>query len=351
MVTGILNSPLFVTIICMVLIFALLSLLVSTLTEAINSYFQERGLLLFQTIGRILEDGLNTNFGHMVYSHPLVDNLKKDNNSLPQYIDANTFAKALVDVVGDSARTFHQDNGRLVPDQDTRDAFTRFQAGINQLEHTPLKLLFLNMLDRARQNGPSNPLGALSQELTQWYNGQMDRVSGWYKVWIRRRLFWVGLIVAIALNADSIHIFQTLYRSPDLRTRLEPIAEREADRYAARKGEGRQAEKGESVQTDTSFLVRLAEIRSQVDSINALGIPVGWGKRLPPVSYFVGAGPRSHDYFGYYPQRSFGNIVFYLLGILITAFSLSAGAPFWFDLLLKLVNLRRTGTKPSTENK
>jgi hypothetical protein len=36
----------------------------------------------------------------------------------------------------------------------------------------------------------------------------------------------------------------------------------------------------------------------------------------------------------------------FILGFLITAFAVSLGAPFWFDLLNKFVNLRVTGTRP-----
>jgi len=35
-----------------------------------------------------------------------------------------------------------------------------------------------------------------------------------------------------------------------------------------------------------------------------------------------------------------------ILGWLITAFSVSLGAPFWFDILNKLVDLRSAGKKP-----
>ena len=35
-----------------------------------------------------------------------------------------------------------------------------------------------------------------------------------------------------------------------------------------------------------------------------------------------------------------------ILGWLITALAVSLGAPFWFDLLNRLVKLRGTGTKP-----
>jgi hypothetical protein len=41
-----------------------------------------------------------------------------------------------------------------------------------------------------------------------------------------------------------------------------------------------------------------------------------------------------------------GNWFRYLVGILISGFSLSFGAPFWFDLLVKLVNIRRSGKRP-----
>ena len=95
------NSPLFISIICLVLVFALLSLLVSTITEGINSYFQERGRILYRTIGKLFEDGLNINFGQLLYSHPMIDSLKKDKQSLPQYISAELFGTALIDVVRD----------------------------------------------------------------------------------------------------------------------------------------------------------------------------------------------------------------------------------------------------------
>ena len=35
-----------------------------------------------------------------------------------------------------------------------------------------------------------------------------------------------------------------------------------------------------------------------------------------------------------------------IVGILLTTIAVSLGAPFWFDMLNKLVNLRSTGVKP-----
>ena len=49
--------------------------------------------------------------------------------------------------------------------------------------------------------------------------------------------------------------------------------------------------------------------------------------------------------------NTFLNIVLALLGWAIAAGCLSMGAPFWFDLLLKLVNVRRAGIKPTADDK
>ncbi len=272
-------STLMSTILCMVLIYALLSLLVSTLTEALNSYFQERSQLLYRTLSKLFEDGINVNFGQMLYSHPMVDNLKKDVQSLPQYISDSTFVASLIDVVANYGRTykFDQDTKKMLPqapveavpkpqpvakadggvaagvpttDQPVQPqvitlpanmggnvTFQRFIQGVLKMEHTPLKLLLMNMIERAAANNEQNPLPQLQKELQVWYNNQMERISGWYKNWIRTRLFYIGLLLALVLNIDSIHLFQTLYRSPDLRAKLEPIAEQLADNYAKLKAD------------------------------------------------------------------------------------------------------------------
>jgi hypothetical protein len=41
------------------------------------------------------------------------------------------------------------------------------------------------------------------------------------------------------------------------------------------------------------------------------------------------------------------NILLKLFGLLITAGATAQGAPFWFDVLKKFVNLRGTGPKPA----
>jgi len=40
-----------------------------------------------------------------------------------------------------------------------------------------------------------------------------------------------------------------------------------------------------------------------------------------------------------------------IVGCIVTAFALTLGAPFWFDLLGRLVNFRQTGVPPDLKGK
>ena len=68
------------------------------------------------------------------------------------------------------------------------------------------------------------------------------------------------------------------------------------------------------------------EINSQIIDIQKKGFPIGWNNA-------------EKEYFN-------SNVLLRLLGWLITAIALSFGAPFWFETLNKLVNIRKTGIKP-----
>jgi hypothetical protein len=46
-----------------------------------------------------------------------------------------------------------------------------------------------------------------------------------------------------------------------------------------------------------------------------------------------------------------GGWILKILGLLITIVAVSLGAPFWFDLLKCLINVRMAGEKPDDSNK
>ena len=64
-----------------------------------------------------------------------------------------------------------------------------------------------------------------------------------------------------------------------------------------------------------------------VTRLHALALPIGWAKENRPTGW------------------GWGSKVF---GIIVTAFALMLGAPFWFDTLSKLARLRATGNPEGT---
>lgn len=232
---AIFQSALFESILSLILIYALLSLLVSTLTEIANKFVKARGQMLYNTLTAFFNDNINVNFGHLLYNHPMIDNIKKDRFSLPQYISAEMFSTAIIDVISNYAREyrFNPSKNAITLIDDGKNIFERFAAGIDKMQHTDLKVMFLNMLEKSGFS--ENKLECLRKELEKWFNDQMERTSGWYKEKTAVRLRWVALFVAIALNIDSVHIFQTLLRSPQLRSNLTAVATQVAGNYEALK--------------------------------------------------------------------------------------------------------------------
>lgn len=391
---SILNSPLLQTILCLVLIYAFLSLVVSNITEVINSYLKERSKLLYKSISALFNDGINVNFGQLLYNHPTIDKLKKDRCNLPQYISSAMFSNAIIDVIGNYARNYSFDNEvqAIVMDDSGTDIFGRFKNGVQKMKHTELKLFLLNLVDKCEsyvenKNTIVSKVEALDTMLQKWYNDHMDRVSGWYKDKIRKKLFWIAFFFSILLNVDSIHLFQTLYRSPALRAQLQPIADNLASNYASLQHDTtltalektyraaaltqlpKDSVKGDSATkvlsriilqlrqidtviktSDTNRTAMLKRTSNELDQINSFGIPLGWHKDVPPLSWKNKPDYAASTYMDKYKNRTGWNIVSYLLGILLSAFALSVGAPFWFTVLLKFVNIRRAGAKPEKGN-
>ena len=128
--------------------------------------------------------------------------------------------------------------------------------------------------------------------LAGWFDSAMERLSGVYK---RRQLLvsWLlALLIAILLNIDSIHLFRTLWQHPALAAQI-------------------------SAAPGALDAAALAQLWS---------LPIGWSS---------------------FPSTLDGRFALQVAGWLITACTTLFGAPFWFDLLQRAVNLRGTGARPA----
>lgn len=112
------------------------------------------------------------------------------------------------------------------------------------------------------------------------------------------------------------------------------------------------AARKEMLANDSLEFAALTGLQQQnLQSINELtgkkfkDIPVvEWEKESSGVYYLRGEGPYTGNRLGYIISNTFKDLR--LLGFLLTALMISLGAPFWFDLLKKLVSLRGAGVRP-----
>lgn len=188
-----------------------------------------------------------------------------------------------------------------------------------------------------------------------WFNDTMDRASGWYKRNAQKWAFGLGLGLALIFNVDTVQIATELWRQPLLRQSL----------VAA-------AEDFQLPETDLSSGEEVANaqdaIRQLRSTFTGLNIPIGWTfeplgvDTYDPVYDRCTLFPRAEsfqedgkDVFGLAingqckvwsnaPQG--WGLVTKLIGILVTGLATVQGAPFWFQILQKIINIRSTGTKP-----
>lgn len=384
-------NPYIDTIISLVLIYALLSVLASILLEWWNHMVKERGVYLQRAIFRMLDDPLNHNFGYLIYHHPMINGMRRDGNSLPHYLAPEVFSNALVDVVAELATKVRYEQREDGSFNTVRDGYDkpldhRFVKSVGQLRDSEFKRLLENMIDRHGGTDRLN-LDQLKAELQRWFNDHMDRTGGIYKNDQRKKLRLIGLVVALGLNVDSFHLVKVLYQDKDLRDRVVAQAEEVVDRYE---------EQRYQVLADTTLDVdrmlsmlglsandSLGDAAKRELALDSLGmqerrfkedaeqivylarkwqLPIGWSPTVPPLSWKQGKDERftvlkefalserqilrSYEVRG---RATCWQILKWIVGILTTALALSWGAPFWFEALSKLVNIRRSGLKPAAK--
>jgi len=233
------------------------------------------------------------------------------------------------------------------PEDQTETALSKVRRGVAALSvispevHQALSTLLMNVEEYSFEKEKS--LAKARANVENWFNDSMDRVSGVFKRYSQMMAFIIGFLVALFLNVDSINLTLYLWRDPSVRQAL-----------AAQASQSQLLQQG----TGNNPQQSIQQVNEQLAQLN---LPVGWGVNL--VNGVASANdsckpfPKGKQTFGVPllasnkclvpPQAdSQTNIVIKLIGIFITALAAMQGAPFWFDMLKRLVNLRGTGPNP-----
>jgi hypothetical protein len=193
-------------------------------------------------------------------------------------------------------------------------------------------------------------------DIEKWFDDKMERVSGWYKRKTKLLLFLWGLLLAIMFNADTILLTNALWNNDTLRESVVAQAERMAQAPAPAVTNGTPAPEVSAspcpVQPSPAPSPPLEAqslecVATQVQNLEALKLPLGWPD-LAEWSWSEWSWQVSDDARVW---QSGSEFIVKILGLLLTAFALTFGAPFWFDLLNKFVNFRASGAPPPPARK
>lgn len=277
-------------------VFFVLSIVCSSITEAISASFKFRARDLERGVRNLLDEsqGKTDEF----FKNPRVKQLCRSTGKKPSYIPPRVFALAFLDTVA--------------PPEAGSNLSLTLRAE-NAIKALPEDSVIRTVLHDATKSAETN-VTKFRAELETSFDDVMDRASGWYK----RRTQLVLLIVSIGVvgvaNADALAIGQRLFKDDAVRAAVVAQAAKTTDQSTC---------PGVS---ESDPLKRATEC---VDRIERLGLPFAWSDTTTP-----------DDAGGWLAK---------LGGLLLTIAALSLGAPFWFDLLGKVSRLRATGKREGTE--
>jgi len=322
-----LNSTTLEVAVGMAFIYLLLSLFCTALNEAIAGILGTRAKNLEQGIKSLFTDGLKTHrnddgkggftpaitLAEAIYDHGLVQSLyrstevekasawfKNIGSHLPSYIPTRTFTSALLDLLFPESAA--------VPDGHP-DKLSAMLAELDKIPDSKGKQAIVTLVKQAGGN-----MAATRQSLEQWYDDGMDRAAGWYKRKTQFVLFFIGIVIAVGLNVDSITIGRTLWVSPAIRS----YAVASAEQYARSKN------------------APSADASKDLSVLQSLSLPIGWTSAKYPWIIERGAGATYSKHF------SFSTLLVVMAGWFLTAIAMTLGAPFWFDMLNQFMVVRST---------
>ncbi|HMN26911.1 MAG TPA: hypothetical protein PKE45_02060 [Caldilineaceae bacterium] len=339
------------------LIYMLFAVICSALNEWLAGILKLRARTLREGIQKLLSDPNGEHLAKQFFEHPLFRGLTPGNNqAFPSYIPARTFARILIDIVSPAqgarqdltelykrirdvvANLSSSDNdlGRPVlivteewgptpakiakpprplknlenPRRDLLDYVSSSGNEIAQIEFAATTLEKLGDLETTLKRTQDEATAALYQaqaNVEEYFTQTMERLSGWYKRRVQVFIILFALALSLLLNIDSLEIANRLANDPALRQTLVVVAE-------------------QTTTLPQSGDEPLARANQVLDQIEQLGIPIGWQRAPASTTDWIAK----------------------ILGLLISTAAIAQGAPFWFDLLGKLINVRMTGKKPAT---
>ena len=198
-------------------------------------------------------------------------------------------------------------------------------------------------------------------QLEGWFDRTMEQATEWYKRKIQVVLLIIGFLIAWIFNADTFVIVKKLSTDKDAREKIVSMANAYVKNNKVTNGAAL------NDTTDSLYIKKLdsllqvkTKLETEISDANSILGLGGW----PPDCVLVTNGrakiyspqidvaqlsqeKRNQEKLGFITfsvkekcYYLFGLLCNHFFGFLVTAIAISLGAPFWFDLLNKMMKLR-----------
>ena len=315
------------------IVFVWLVLSVATM-EIQNVFTAQQGLRAENLEKAILDMLKSQKLVEQFYNHPLILELspkdKKGKYKRPDNIPNPVFATVAMEVILNAGK-----QGDTIPIGSL--SISEMRASLNTLGNTnpALARIIQHLLPNldTEINNLENSIAGYRANIETWFNNTMIQATNIYKQNAAKIAFVIGLILAVVFNIDSINIAQKLWQDPTIREVLVAQA-----------------------QNQSSADLSPSEVMAQAKELN---FPVGWttAPAASPTCGWIGTenyqvviryGGECRLLTSMPPINNYLGLLYKLLGFLLSGAAASQGAPFWFDVLKKLVSIRTTTQTTTT---
>ena len=348
----------------LIFIYFLLAIVNNSLFEIFLSFSKFRAIMLRKWLVQTFESG--TLDGFAIMNHPLVSGLSAKNKA-PSYMGGKAFATVISDLLLKAARTKGDAANAVAQGLAAVEAEIKASGLPANIENMLLTFCERSKLEKTLTPA-LNELEHFERQVEAWFDSSMERLGGRFKRKSFGFTFVFSLVTVCALNVDSISLANYFYSHDAARTAFAEKAYADLDKETTKKYVAQiKAEKKSSDSLEQAE----KKVDASVPSTSASGVSESGAKGIEGFENgaanidSIGADIKSeqekikHIVSGLQSELPLGwgdgPVVKQLNvkkigGLLISIFAVCLGAPFWFEMLGKIANLRST-IKPGDKSK
>lgn len=263
--------------------------------------------------------------------------------------------------------------GARIPIAQFRSALQSIETELNRLTSGPLTkeelLAAIGALPDDLQTkltsvlaSAGNTAADIRTAIEEWFDRNMKAASGWYRKQTRWFLFIAGFAIAGVMNIDAVQAATTLYRDDDTRAAVLVVAEQVGDANCPAAATSTTVA-STTVTTTTVTTTAIAPDSTPPADTTLSTVVIDTGSAATTTT--VASGATTPDQIpdidclrevvgdsiplpiGWGDDNTQGGLPLRIVGWFLVAIAVTVGAPFWFDLLRRALNIRRDQKAPA----